>query len=969
MGKHIKRIAFMAALTLCCTAKAGIISFEDDAIPAGFSISKGKLSVSTEKYKLGAQSLRIAWKGGAVLEMNGVEGLETASESPKGGMNLWIYNEIPVDDDLVFIFKDSNGAEVCRLPFHMDFKGWRCIWAKFRDDMGKPAKAVIASAEMAFPKSPRKGVTYIDMLEFVRTVSWQNMSDAQYKVNRTDFSLIPDFNRYRNTERKVSDPIMASKEDFDLISGRLERWYLGGGEYGECVGECDGCGRLAELRTASEKEFIGSGVAKAEKYTVGTPLFPHGAADKVDGEKCLKFKEINENILIPLALDYRKNGNGKSLGKILEIYDWFNDQGWADGSGMGTLTFERLRSCGYFHSLFLVRDRMPEDMLERELAALDWFSLFGICFIEPESKGEVADNLRGLAIAKLIYALTLPDMEERQTAMTAFKNYMDNALGLAPGYFGTIKPDYSGYHHRGAYHSAYYPHALYAGSFIAYLLHGTPYALDDSTIQILKNGLLNFRFFCAGLDVPAGTTGRFPKNQEVLQTLLPAFAYAAFCSEEPDEELVAALKRIIADRRNTEAIEEYASTVKSSLAYTSSAGEMEMVCKAAALPVRAEGPVIGSRFYPYSGLLVSKTRDYQFNIKGMSSYIWDFESSATENIHGRYISYGHIEYSDFADGRKSFRPEEKQWDWSFIPGTTAKVLPAEKLCDKGGADSGHRNFSDETFLAGVSGSGKASMFSVRLHDISYDKSFRADKSVFIFNDWLFCLGTDIHCDDRENHIATTLFQSFDGQGNVEKDDNGSIAMDGSFLYAVKEGDLAINCGKYTKAFIDHGANPDNKRYSYYIIPSDNKTLASLLLSDNSPLTVQESDNDAHIIRNESAGITCGAIFNASKEYKGVPVVRTNIPLAYIFEEGQESGEYLLHICEPDMRRPRRAHMGLLTDADVIAEAFPHDTEIVLAGHYEAEDGHTAVYDGASGTTKIVVTTKGGENYSFSLRKL
>lgn len=164
-------------------------------------------------------------------------------------------------------------------------------------------------------------------------------------------------------------------------------------------------------------------------------------------------------------------------------------------------------------------------------------------------------------------------------------------------------------------------------------------------------------------------------------------------------------------------------------------------------------------------------------------------------------------------------------------------------------------------------------------------------------------------------------------------------MGGSFLYAVKEGDLAINCGKYTKAFIDHGINPDNGRYSYYIIPSDNKGLASLLLSDDSPLTVQESDNDAHIIRNEEAGITCGAIFNASKEYAGMPVVRTNIPLAYIFEEGKDGGPYLLHICEPDMRRPRRAHMGLLTDADVIAEALPHDTEIVLDGHYEAIDGH------------------------------
>ena len=57
-------------------------------------------------------------------------------------------------------------------------------------------------------------------------------------------------------------------------------------------------------------------------------------------------------------------------------------------------------------------------------------------------------------------------------------------------------------------------------------------------------------------------------------------------------------------------------------------------------------PVTGTLFMPYSGLLVAKDSLFHFNIKGFSRYIWDFESSATENTKGRYLAYGQIEYFD-----------------------------------------------------------------------------------------------------------------------------------------------------------------------------------------------------------------------------------------------------------------------------------------------------------------------------------
>ena len=65
-----------------------------------------------------------------------------------------------------------------------------------------PPKSNIKSVEMQFPQETKEGVIFIDFLEFTPKVSWQNMSDAQYKVNRKDYSLVSDFVSYRNTSSK-----------------------------------------------------------------------------------------------------------------------------------------------------------------------------------------------------------------------------------------------------------------------------------------------------------------------------------------------------------------------------------------------------------------------------------------------------------------------------------------------------------------------------------------------------------------------------------------------------------------------------------------------------------------------------------------------------------------------------------------------------------------------------------------------
>lgn len=947
-----------------------IYSFEQQELPSNFNIFNGKLFVSKDKFKLGKQSLRIDWKSGAKLVMCSPIGIDKASDYKNGGVTAWIYNTKSISSTAVFVFKDIDGKEVGRSDFKLGFTGWRCYWQQFHDDIGIEKRTKIKDVELIFPDIEDGGTVYIDFLEFTPNVSWQKMSDAQYNVNRTDFSLIPDFMLYRNSEKMVNNVIYANDRDIEIISDRLTGWYLGNNILSK--------GLFTDIREKSEFEFVSEGLKLSEKIKVnyssdgtpvGYPLYPMCSPNKIDGEKIYQFRNFNEKILLPLALDFRKNNNEESLNKIKYIYDWFNNQGWADGSGLGTLCFEKLRSSGYFHSFFLVKDKLDDNVYQRELNTLYWFTMFGICYNLPDHAGEVADNLRALAIPKLIYALSVKDKHKRQIALTAYKAYMDNALGIAPGFFGTLKADFSGYHHRGAYNSAYYPHALYAGALIAYLLHDTPYALSETTVDNLKKGLLTFRFFSANLEIPSGTVGRFPMKQDVLQNLLPAFAYVALSYDKPDAELVAALKKIMNNTENRGKIMDYARTVNSNLAYTATVGEMKLLEKVALLNIEAEGDVKGNLFMPYSGLMVMKEAYLHFNVKGFSRYIWDFESSDKENLKGRYLSYGQLEYFDLKNKKKSFNPAEEKFDWNYIPGTTVKVLSDKELIDRGGGSSGHRHFSDETFLAGVDGFENVSMFSFRMHDISYDSSFRANKSVFSIGDYILCLGTDIQNNDDKHNTVTTIFQSFD-KAWKEKTDNGCILGDASLLYAVKSGDVVLDRdGNHSCAYIQHGKAPELSGYEYYIIKNQDKALAEKLLTRKSPLEIISKNNDAHIVKDHKKGVVCGALFNIEKEYVDLIVKKVNIPLAYILKD--DDNKMNLSLCEPDMRRASKDHMGLLTEDDVIQEEKPFDTKIVLNGIFNIECIQKKVdvsYNRQRNETYITISTIRGENYNLILKK-
>ena len=224
-----------------------------------------------------------------------------------------------------------------------------------------------------------------------------------------------------------------------------------------------------------------------------------------------------------------------------------------------------------------------------------------------------------------------------------------------------------------------------------------------------------------------------------------------------------------------------------------------------------------------------------------------------------------------------------------------------------------------------------------------------------------CLGSGVSCSDRKSPVVTTLFQEFKGAGKQKAE---GVYEDASFAYVVKEGNVQLTKeGKRTIAYVVHGMAPKDAGYGYYMI-KDKAAAASVAAE--SPVKVLRKDASAHIV--EKDGIVCAALFDANMDFEGMIVQSVNIPLAYILEDKGE-GQYVLSLCEPDMRRPWKLNMNDLENEDVAAQAKPFETKLVLGGAFEliSSDGDIEAVQ-ENGKTKLTLTTVNARNYTVKLRK-
>ena len=957
-----------------------------------------EVSLSTRRYKGGQQSLKWSWENSGRLVFT-----DPAPGRNKGlnGFRAWVYNEVALDEVLTFGFGTESELAAnnprYQFEFGLNFTGWRAMWINLREDARNRSYEGARNGRVtAFEiRAPNSGAVYLDLMALVERIHPRRSPDAQVpyvNANRADRSR-----EYRWRQNRLSGPLPTEitddeRQTFEAIARRYEAWVLGDGVK-------DDEREPVRIRLNELKDYIRRGYRNLADYEIrreddrilGKPLF----AELSPYEPL--FQSVFQGVLLRLVLDYRLNGNEEAKDRVIDVFDYLHDQGWADGSGVGAMHHEFLRVAGYAHAVYLMRDVLQSrGMLERELATLKWFSMFGELYEDPQVPGANADFLRSVAMYRLLYILMMDDTPEKVANMHRYVAWLNNALDIAPGWLDTIKPDFVGFHHRGIYANAYAPNAFHVASVLVYLLHDTPFAVADDKRDNLKQALLTSRIMANTYDISMAVNGRFPRNTAVATKLLPAYMYVALSYDPVDAELSGAFMQLWKPKSQL-LIEDLFEQVSVRLMYLHTPGAMQMMADFASAGYVSEAPPSGHWTMPYGALSIHRRGDWMVSMKGWGKYVWDYESSGRNNPLGRYLSYGSMLVYASGDpvGREASGIVRDGWDWSMWPGTTVIRLSHEQLKHEGR----DRNFSDETFVGGVNIEGQDGVFALKLHDTRFNTSFRAVKTVFCFDDVLVCLGSGIENDDGEHATVTPLFQAavsedrstgvngervraipyaFSGTKGqkawlMDSLGNGYVVPDGSDLRVQRQVQVSKNYGRdsggtgtFELAYLDHGSVPQGASYHYAVLVQRSPDRVSAFA--NAPeYDVWQQDGEAHIVHHREMKTTGYALFDADARPTGGPVEAVSVPSLVMTREVDDG--LLLSVADPDfgwrweIQTPHRQDGTLVVNQ----ASEPRKAEVTVRGMWRL-DGMYDLADARvqSDQTVVAFTCQDGKSVEVKL---
>ncbi|MEO6134096.1 MAG: chondroitinase family polysaccharide lyase, partial [Ginsengibacter sp.] len=859
----------------------------ENIIPSNWQANNGKLSLSKTHFKQGQQSIRWDWNNrNAAIQITDTT-FKKAFSDKRSSFTIWVYNETPVNDSLVFSYGEKLKTD-CSFSFQLNFKGWRTAWVMYNRDMkGDPSEKMDRLIIHA-PSSVIKGSLFFDAIQYVTTVdprapmrddqvpfinpSTGNTTANAHWVNLLQFSQFPDY-------LKMSETITAKEiADMETIKNRYEKIILPDNDL-----------KKKQINSIT-KDFNFYQIKRNGNTISGRPVNSINEYEINHTVPLAQAKDYAQeygaqnasNLLFKIAVAYRSAGISAAQKDILsnqffDFLDHLHDQGWAYGSGMGSVHHLGYNFRNYFSACLLMKEVLKNNnRLERTIKDMYWFSGQGrthqLPKLLPSSNIDVFNTLLGGMLATI---LMMDDSPQKVLQLQEFTEWLSNNIGPEYSIEGTFKPGGSVTHH-GTLYPAYAIDGLKGLTPIIYTISNTSFSVTPKAFGVVRKSLMMMHRYTNPLYWPLSVSGRHPGEGKIAAD---PYAYMALAGGKKlfDTTMAAIYLQILGGNYDTPFAKEFiAEGIKPS---RFSQGHWDM---------------------NYGLLSIHRRANWLLTVRGHNRYFVSHESYPGANMYGRYLTYGNLElfYPNDSENKGSYFKDEG-WDWNNIPGTTTLEVPLDKLRaniinadDFSGVEE--MLLTDKIFAGGTHLDNQG-IYGMKLHgNDKYDMgSFRANKSWFMFDSLVVCLGSDITNTIKDYPTVTTLFQNYLSDNaapvlindksvtNFPYEQNWKFATNLTVIDNRKTGyyipdaenviftkavqnsrnqqDTKDTKGDFAKLIIDHGKAPSGLTYEYALLintdSSKMKQFVSTMTSANPAFKVLQQDSIAHIVYYGSQKIT------------------------------------------------------------------------------------------------------------------
>lgn len=566
-----------------------------------------------------------------------------------------------------------------------------------------------------------------------------------------------------------------------------------------------------------------------------------------------------------------------------------------------------------------------------------------------------SDAIQNYSDTTLVSALLETDPARRHDLLLEAKRIFTDSLKVIPGWADTIKPDFTGFHHRGIYGNAYTGGFIPQAAFGIHVLRDTTYAVDPQSVENLKNLILTYRLYCQKYAMPFGIRGRMPLATDHLKTRVftGVLLYASSLGLND-----ATMKPVFARLWDIEEIGLNFLFVGGRGKVFRGLYPLEMLEELNAAAPQAEPDPTGFWYKPYGGLALHRRDNWMVVVKGYSKYVWDYESGeSNENIYGQYLSHGMLTIfaqgdpvSDIGSGYRL----NHGWDWYRMPAATAVHFPIRPR-----KPLEHRRFSPETFLGAVSCDGKNGAWGMILNQPTFGDgthiNLQAHKSAFFVDDLIVLLATGIAGGDGVHSVETTLFQSFLDDPDkfritpstrlIDPAGNGYYVPDASSLKVFKGEQRSYrhdgrtpSKGHYAVAWLDHGIRPRDASYQVAILVRGADTIGRLAEDPENYYCIVNQTNALHHV-DFPAHRMSGLVFFEPVETDH-PVIARASESCLVMCRQLTDNRIRLGVANPDLGfldpdAPPPPFRFVSQNENEYLPSQPRPVQIVLRGHWRA----------------------------------